>query len=307
MADKLAFRASVLYQRRDDYVDNTFAGPSADGTATPKKNAMGGFEERHARLQLLFTPNEQLTVLSSAHLRSYDGTATLFLRSALTKGSNKSDAPRDRVAFDEADNNPQSYDGQGVSLNVAYDFGPVSLSQDEVFVLIVGWALVALAVLLSWLLVRSPWGRVLKGIREDEDAVRSLGKNVYMYKMQALVIGGVLGCLGGFIYALGQRAVQPDFFGTDSTFFVYAILILGGAARVFGPVLGTVIFWALIQGSDVILRSGIDAGYPGFSLMTGSQAAVIRFILVGAGLMALMIFRPQGILGDRKVLALDAR
>lgn len=188
-----------------------------------------------------------------------------------------------------------------------FNLGPVSLSQDEVFVLIVGWSLVALAVLISWLLVGSPWGRVLKGIREDEDAVRSLGKNVYLYKMQALIIGGVLGCLGGFIYALGYQAVNPDFFGTDSTFFAYAILILGGAARVFGPVLGTVIFWALIQGSDVILRSGIDAGYPVFSLMTGSQAAIIRFILVGAGLMALMIFRPQGILGDRKELALDAR
>ena len=188
-----------------------------------------------------------------------------------------------------------------------FNLGPVSLSQDEVFVLIVGWTLVALAVLVSWLLVRSPWGRVLKGIREDEDAVRSLGKNVYLYKMQALIIGGVLGCLGGFVYAVGYQAVNPDFFGTDSTFFAYAILILGGAARVFGPVLGTVIFWALIQGTDVILRSGIDAGYPGFSLMTGSQAAIIRFILVGAGLMALMIFRPQGILGDRKELALDAR
>lgn len=188
-----------------------------------------------------------------------------------------------------------------------FNLGPVSLSQDEVFVLIVGWTLVALAVLVSWLLVRSPWGRVLKGIREDEDAVRSLGKNVYLYKMQALIIGGVLGCLGGFVYAVSYQAVNPDFFGTDSTFFAYAILILGGAARVFGPVLGTVIFWALIQGTDVILRSGIDAGYPGFSLMTGSQAAIIRFILVGAGLMALMIFRPQGILGDRKELALDAR
>ena len=75
----------------------------------------------------------------------------------------------------------------------------------------------------------------------------------------------------------------------------------------FGPVLGAIIFWALIQGSDVILRSLIDAGVPVFSLMTASQAAVIRFILVGAGLMILMIYRPQGILGDRKELALDAR
>jgi branched-chain amino acid transport system permease protein len=171
----------------------------------------------------------------------------------------------------------------------------------------VGWALVFLSCLIVWLLVRSPWGRVLKGIREDEDAVRSLGKNVYLYKMQALVIGGLFGAIGGIIYAVGNEAVSPDFFGTDTTFFAYAILILGGAARVFGPVLGTVIFWAIIQGTDVFLRSAIDIGVPVLSLMTGTQAAVVRFMLVGLGIMLLMIFRPQGILGDRRELALDAR
>ncbi len=185
--------------------------------------------------------------------------------------------------------------------------GPVNYSNRELFVLIVGWSLVALACLLVWLLVRSPWGRVLKGIREDEDAVRSLGKNVYLYKMQALIIGGVFGSIAGFVYAVGNEAVSPDFFGTDTTFFAYAILILGGAARVFGPVLGTVIFWAVIQGTDVFLRSGIEIGLPVISLMNGTQAAVVRFMLVGLGIMLLMIFRPQGILGDRKELALDAR
>ena len=52
--------------------------------------------------------------------------------------------------------------------------------------------------------MRSPWGRVLKAIREDEDAVRSLGKNVFAYKMQSLILGGVIGCLGGFIFGLGH-------------------------------------------------------------------------------------------------------
>jgi branched-chain amino acid transport system permease protein len=188
-----------------------------------------------------------------------------------------------------------------------YNMGPVNYSNRELFVLIVGWTLVALACLLVWLLVRSPWGRVLKGIREDEDAVRSLGKNVYLYKMQSLIIGGMFGAIAGFVYAVGNEAVSPDFFGTDTTFFAYAILILGGAARVFGPVLGTVIFWAVIQGTDVFLRSGIDIGLPIISLMNGTQAAVVRFMLVGLGIMLLMIFRPQGILGDRKELALDAR
>ena len=194
-----------------------------------------------------------------------------------------------------------------LSPDLEFRIGPVGLNDRQIFVLIVGWAIVLLSCLVVWLLVRSPWGRVLKGIREDEDAVRSLGKNVFTYKMQALVIGGMFGAIAGFVYAVGNEAVSPDFFGTDTTFFAYAILILGGAARVFGPVLGTIIFWAIIQGTDVFLRSAIDIGVPVISLMDGTQAAVVRFMLVGLGIMLLMIFRPQGILGDRKELALDAR
>ena len=64
------------------------------------------------------------------------------------------------------------------------------------WVLTVGWTLVLLSVLPIWLLTRSPWGRVLKAIREDEDAVRALGKNVYAYKMQSLIVGGVIGSFG---------------------------------------------------------------------------------------------------------------
>ena len=188
-----------------------------------------------------------------------------------------------------------------------YNFGIVTFTHRELFVIIVGWTLVALSCLLVWLLVRSPWGRVLKGIREDEDAVRSLGKNVFSYKMQALILGSLFGAIAGYVYAVGNQAVSPDFFGTDTTFFAYAILILGGAARVFGPVLGTIIFWAIIQGTDVFLRSAIDIGVPVISLMSGTQVAIIRFMLVGLLIMLLMIFRPQGILGDRKELALDAR
>ena len=71
--------------------------------------------------------------------------------------------------------------------------------------------------------------------QEDEDAARSLGKNVVSYKMQSLVFGGVIGSLGGLVFVLGTRSVQPDTFGTPITFFAYAALILGGTARVFGP------------------------------------------------------------------------
>src|SRR4029078_7629275 len=89
------------------------------------------------------------------------------------------------------------------------DLGLITFTDRELWILVVGWTLVAISCLVVWLLMSSPWGRVLKAIREDEDAVRSLGKNVFSYKMQSLVLGGVIGSLAGILYVL-PRAVQPD-------------------------------------------------------------------------------------------------
>ncbi|HEX6921706.1 MAG TPA: branched-chain amino acid ABC transporter permease [Actinomycetes bacterium] len=189
----------------------------------------------------------------------------------------------------------------------SYTVGNFGFNERQMWILTVGWILVALSCLVVFLLMRSPWGRVLKAIREDEDAVRSLGKNVYYYKMQSLIIGGVLGCLGGFVYALGQASIQPDIFGTDTTFFAYTVLILGGAARVFGPVVGAMIFWVVLSLTDNVLNEAIDAGYVSTSVINNTQVGQFRFMLVGLLLMILMIFRPQGIFGDRREIALDAR
>jgi branched-chain amino acid transport system permease protein len=183
--------------------------------------------------------------------------------------------------------------------------GPVSFSRDELWMTVVGWSLVAISLLLVFLSMRSPWGRVLKGIREDEDAVRSLGKNVFAYKIQALIFGGIMGTLGGFVFALSNQSVQPDNYSPAITFFAWAVLILGGAARVFGPVLGSIIFWFLMIFLNVALSEAVRAGY--ITIISATQVSQIRFILLGLALMLLMVFRPQGILGDRKELALDAR
>ncbi|WDS38009.1 TonB-dependent receptor [Pseudoxanthomonas sp.] len=126
--DVLSFRVSTLFQHRDDWVDNTYDGPSADGTRTPRKDAMGGYDDRNLRLQLLLKPNDQFSLLASAHTRDYDGTSTLFLRNAITKGSNAVDVPRDQVRYDEAMDNPQAYKTHGGSINASYDFGPVTLT-----------------------------------------------------------------------------------------------------------------------------------------------------------------------------------
>ena len=182
-----------------------------------------------------------------------------------------------------------------------------SWSGAELWVGLVGWILVALGCLMIWLLMRSPWGRVVKSIREDEDAVRALGKNVYSYKIQALVIGGVLGALGGMIYAVGTASATPDQYQNANTFLAYAALILGGSARVFGPVIGAMLLLFIIQFADTLLRSLIEAGVIPGELLTSTDVAQIRFLLVGLGLMLLLIFRPQGIFGDRREVMLDAR
>ncbi len=189
------------------------------------------------------------------------------------------------------------------------DFGVFTVRPYNLWVMTVGWALVAISCLIVWALMRSPWGRVLKSIREDEDAVRSLGKNVYAYKMQALVLGGVFGAMAGFMVALGQAAINPDNFSTDVTFFTYTVLLLGGAARVFGPVVGAIVFWFLISLAGNFFQQA-TAGAPPLIpnwLMTGIQAGLVQFILVGLALMLLMVYRPQGIFGDRKELAIDGR
>ena len=170
---------------------------------------------------------------------------------------------------------------------------------DSWWLRIVAWSLVGLAILVVWLLARSPWGRVLKGIREDEDAVRALGKNVYGYKMQALILGGIFGALGGVLFVL-PRAVQPDGLGRTTTFWIWTVLLLGGAATVFGPLIGSMLFFACYM----LVRSGMRAALPE-TLFSTTQIEQLGGMLVGIVLMCLVIFRPQGILGDRKELAFD--
>ncbi len=199
------------------------------------------------------------------------------------------------AGFRAANPFPQ-FDANGTQ--IVYGFGPWQYSADGLWVRVFGLILLGIAVYLVWALMRSPWGRVLKGIREDEDAVRALGKNVFAYKMQALMIGGVFGALGGVVWAL-PSAVVPSLYQTSLTFFIWTILLLGGAATVFGPVLGSMLFWFLMAFLDAILPAMANAG---ILPITAIQAATLRFVIVGVALMLIVIFRPQGILGNKREL-----
>jgi neutral amino acid transport system permease protein len=187
-----------------------------------------------------------------------------------------------------------------------YGVGSLNFSSRQLWVILVGWAAVTLTSLLLFSLMRSPWGRVLKSIREDEDAARSLGKNVFAYKIQSLVLGGAIGSMAGMLLAIDTQAVNPDTFISVLTFFTYTVLILGGPGRIMSPVIGSIIFWFLLQATDGLLRGALDAGWLG-NVIQANDIAAIRFALVGLGLMLLMILRPQGILGSREELLQDER
>jgi branched-chain amino acid transport system permease protein len=188
-----------------------------------------------------------------------------------------------------------------------YGFGPFQVGGNQFFAIVLGWGVTAIALVVVWQLMRSPWGRVVKAIREDEDAARALGKNAYWYKLQALILGGMIGGLAGMVQAIGKATIQPDSFVPAYTFFFWTVLILGGVGRIWSPVAGAMIFWAMLTFFQGTLAALVNEGLIPTALMDPTQVNQIRFMLVGIGLAVLMVFRPQGIFGSREEMVLDGR
>jgi neutral amino acid transport system permease protein len=177
-----------------------------------------------------------------------------------------------------------------------YGFAPFVVTGRSLWVIVVGWVLVLLAALFIARLIRSPWGRVLKAIREDEDATRSLGRNVFAYKLQALMIAGAIAALGGILFALNQQSIHPDAFQPRVTFMLYVMVILGGAGSLGGAVFGAALFNLLFYGTDELMaRLQANVDWVG-AVLSPADAGLIKYILVGIALMLLMVFRPQGLL-----------
>lgn len=140
---------------------------------------------------------------------------------------------------------------------------------------------------------RTPWGRVLKAIREDEDAVRALGKSTLGYKLQSLAIAAALGAVAGFFLALNLSFLNPQEFQPLFTFLGYAVLILGGLGSYWGIPVGAVVLWTILEGTRFI----------DLPISTEKEAA-LRFVIVGVLLIGLMAFRPTGLFGKREEMVL---
>jgi branched-chain amino acid transport system permease protein len=151
--------------------------------------------------------------------------------------------------------------------------------------------LVLLAVLVA--LQRTPWGRVLRAIREDEDAAAALGKNVYAYKLQSLMAAAALGAIAGYLLALNITLVYPQAFSADFTFIGLAILVLGGLASYVGVALGSILLWFVLEALRFL-------DLP----LAADKIAALRLLLVGLVLIGVMVLRPQGILGKREEMVI---
>ncbi|MCC5604654.1 branched-chain amino acid ABC transporter permease [Nostoc favosum] len=146
------------------------------------------------------------------------------------------------------------------------------------------------------ILVRSPWGRILKAIREDEEIPKALGKNVFWYKLQSLMLGGAIAGIAAAFFAWQLSAIYPDNFQPQITFDTWIMVILGGSGNNVGTILGAVIFFAY----DALTREVLPRIVP----LDEARLGAFRIMVIGLILMVLMIWRPQGILGKKEELTL---
>lgn len=146
------------------------------------------------------------------------------------------------------------------------------------------------------ILVRSPWGRILKAIREDEEIPKALGKNVFWYKLQSLMLGGAIAGIAGAFFAWQLGAIYPDNFQPQITFDTWIMVIIGGSGNNVGTILGAVIFFAY----DALTREVLPRIVP----LDEARLGAFRIMVIGLILMVLMIWRPQGILGKKEELTL---
>ncbi len=150
---------------------------------------------------------------------------------------------------------------------------------------------VVLAILFIRALALSPFGRLIQAVRDDEDAVRSVGKDPALLKVKVLMIGGGIAGLAGGLYAHYVTFISPEQFLPLVTFYVWIAMIMGGAGTISGAIVGSTILLAFLEGSR-FLRDVVP-------LVTEVQMASLRLAAVGLALILFMLYRPQGMMAER--------
>ncbi len=138
---------------------------------------------------------------------------------------------------------------------------------------------------------RSPWGRVLRAIREDEKAAASLGKSPASFRLQAFALGGAIMGLGGAIQAHFIGFIAPDNYLPSLTFQVWTMLIVGGSGNNRGAIVGGVLVWAIWSASGAAIAALLPPDYQ-------ARAAPLQIVAIGIILSAILLVRPRGLIGE---------
>lgn len=156
-------------------------------------------------------------------------------------------------------------------------------------------AIMVLVVLALYLglqhLAKSPWGRVLRAIREDEVAAQALGKRPIRFRLQAFTLGGAIMGLAGATQAHFIGFIAPDNYMPILTFQVWAMLIVGGSGNNRGAIAGAILVWGLWALSAAAVSSFIPAEQQ-------ARAAALQIVAIGVGLCLMLLWRPRGLFGE---------
>lgn len=158
----------------------------------------------------------------------------------------------------------------------------------NIFFLVLALVFFALIYIAAHLIVRSPFGRILKAIREDEEVIQAFGYNTFYYKLVAFVVGAAMAAIAGSLFASYITFIDPSAFVVLESIVILAMIIVGGLANLKGSVLGAL---ALILLPEALRFVGLPS----------EIAAQMRQVIFGVLLILLMLYRPQGLLGEYKL------
>jgi branched-chain amino acid transport system permease protein len=140
-------------------------------------------------------------------------------------------------------------------------------------------------------IVKSPWGRMLKAIREDEIAAASLGKSPERIRLESFVLGCMIMGLSGALYVAFIGYVSPWDFLPIVTFQIWTMLILGGSGNNRGAVLGALVVWGVWTMSGFVISRAVPSEFQ-------SQGGAIQAVLIGLILVVTLLIRPRGLIGE---------
>lgn len=179
---------------------------------------------------------------------------------------------------------------QGISY-IPRPFSQLPTGTNEIAFLGLVVALLAAAYWMVRRLGRSPFGRTLEAIRENEEAAQSLGKHVASFKIRSFVIGAAIAGAAGSAYAHYINFVVPEQFLPLVTFYVWMAVILGGSGSNKGVILGTFILLIFLEGTRFVKDF--------IPFLSDVKLAAARFMIVGLGMILLLLYRPQGLMGRK--------